>query len=107
MIELLKIKVWNGKIRLQFYITLLEMRKHKGNYFCAYVYLDKLPNRELSFETYRRNNTVGIDTAHLWNEFQTLEEKRNDALRQIRELIEDWLGVNTDYRNIEKILKSD
>lgn len=69
---------------------------HKTNdYYCMYVELPELEkiSDTLSSETYREKNTVGIDTHHYNNFNQTLEEKYNDGIEQIKEVIEEYLEL--------------
>ena len=57
---------------------------------------------QLRNETYRNGNTIGIDTAHSWNDHTSFEEKKQDAIRQITELIKDYkekLYKTDDYIN--------
>ncbi len=74
-----------------------------NDYVNAYVYLDGLENMECDFlgnETYREGNVVGVDTAHYYNEGQTLEEKLEDARQQIKDIIREYKEGRWQY--IEK-----
>jgi hypothetical protein len=62
------------------------------SYYCAYVDLsdiDALISGHSFGETFREGNTFGVDTAHMYNDKMSLEEKRQDAIRQIRGVIEE------------------
>ena len=60
-------------------------------WWCAYVYLDRIIDGELVGETYRDGNTYGVDTNHSYNEDMSMEEKKQDAIKQIILLIKDYL----------------
>lgn len=59
-----------------------------GGWWCAYVTLDNITREEYPNETYREGNTVGVDTNHIYNEHYTMDEKFEDAKRQIHKVIE-------------------
>lgn len=78
------------------FITIKQIRNHDVTFIkifdhvCAYVRLDNIPESELAYETFRKNNVFGIDTAHGWNLKQTYEEKIKDAEYQISALIDSY-----------------
>lgn len=60
-------------------------------YCNAYVLLKgsyKIKEGDLDYPTYqRKNDVVGVDTVHAYNEFMTYKEKVEDAIRQIKGVI--------------------
>ena len=79
----------------EYFITLIRLGVPKdkfnitGELICAYVYLDNpIDNSDWSDWTYHEGNVYGVDTAHWHNNEMTLDEKREDAIKQITELIE-------------------
>jgi len=72
-------------------------------WYCAYVELEPPFIKGYKNETYRKGNVLGVDTAHSWNEFQTDIEKYYDAIRQIKELIDDYLRHKSYMRSVRKI----
>lgn len=62
-----------------------------SSWVCAYAYF---PNGHgvnpdnINFCTFEEENCLGVDTAHSWNYGMSLEERYDDAERQIREVIE-------------------
>lgn len=58
-------------------------------WICAYVILKRTNKDYTEFAncTYREDNVYGVDTAHSYNDKMTLEEKRQDAIKQIRKVI--------------------
>ena len=64
------------------------------NHYCGYVILSQLPPDfdydNLSCCTFKDGNVFGVDTNHIWNLDQTLEEKEEDCIRQIKDLIYDY-----------------
>ena len=64
-------------------------------HICAYVRLIP-PFRcndeyEYSNETYREDDVFGVDTAHFYNRNMDMNQKLDDAKRQITELIEEHI----------------
>lgn len=85
--DIKKINV-NGK---DYYITILKLGSKEFNFwYTAYVYLDKANVKNLENETYQYENIYGIDTAHSWNNNQSMKEKLEDAIRQITGLIKSY-----------------
>ena len=63
-------------------------------YINSYVYIKgvgKFNDEVLGYPTFKRDNIIGVDTAHSWNEKQTVEERAEDSLRQIKECIKCYL----------------
>ena len=59
-----------------------------GGWWCAYVTLDNITKEEYPNETYREGNKVGVDSNHTYNNGQSMDERFEDAKRQIHEIIE-------------------
>ena len=59
-----------------------------GGWWCAYVTLDNITREGYPNETYREGNKVGVDTNHSYNMHYTMDEKFEDAKRQIHKVIE-------------------
>lgn len=59
-----------------------------GGWWCAYVTLNGVLADEYPHETFREGNKVGIDTNHAYNMNMTMDEKFEDAKRQIHAVIE-------------------
>lgn len=59
-----------------------------GGWWCAYVVLDDISSEKYPNETFREGNKVGIDTNHIYNTNMTMDEKFEDAKRQIHAVIE-------------------
>lgn len=80
----------DGKV---YYITLKEIGHDgvPGKWICAYVDLKGVKKNDLDNQTYHTGDTYGVDTAHTWNDNMSLEEKKKDAIRQIKELIKSAL----------------
>ena len=78
----------------EIWFTLLE-----PHHICAYVRLtppfkssdDIKYNYEYPNETYREGDVFGIDTDHLFNINQNILQKREDARRQITDLIQEYI----------------
>ena len=63
------------------------------DHFCAYAELKNsnvLSERFLGNPTYRKNDWVGVDTAHAFNMNHTLDEKLCSAIHQIETIIQVW-----------------
>jgi len=58
----------------------------------GYVYLEHLQEmpKELTGETYRKGKIIGVDTAHYYNQKMTYEQKKEDAIRQIKTIIDEY-----------------
>ena len=73
-----------------------------GDYYCAYVNLTGskiLCDRFLNHPTYRKDDTVGVDTAHYRNTKMSIDEKMRDALQQIEEVIHKYqFATDDDYQ---------
>lgn len=69
------------------------------SHFCAYVELkgsQNLSDSFLGYPTYRKEDWVGVDTAHAFNEGETMAEKLASALHQIEGSIEAWKTATQD-----------
>jgi len=57
--------------------------------------LDKLniPEGNFSCETYRNGNIIGVDTAHSYNQNQSYEQRKQDAITQIKLIIDEYEGL--------------
>lgn len=75
-----------------YYITIIEIECSIGNYYTAYVYLDNanFDDDLLSNCTFHQDNIYGVDTMHYYNQVMKIEEKYDDAIRQIKELIKSY-----------------
>ena len=73
--------------------AILDFRKGgvNLNHFCAYVYLPFPKEKEYCYETFRHGKTIGIDTNHWNNEKMSIDEKREDAIKQIQEVIDEYI----------------
>ena len=75
-------------------------KKHlERTWFCAYATLKGSENLSESFlghPTYKEGDKVGVDTAHAFNEEQTLDEKLRSALTQIHWVINRWKEATVD-----------
>ena len=63
-------------------------------YINSYVYIKgigKFENEVLGDPTFKKDNIIGVDTAHSWNESQTKEERVKDSLEQIKYCIKCYL----------------
>jgi len=67
-----------------------KLLSKNSEWICAYVYLNKKVKGELAWETFHKGNMYGIDTNHSHNEDMTIEERRTDAIKQIKLLIKDY-----------------
>ena len=85
MNNLLTIKQING-----FDVTFINIELGSDKWVTAYVRLNNLLPDEYEYETYRKDNVIGIDTMHYCNQTMTFNEKIIDAERQIKLLIEDY-----------------
>lgn len=82
------------KVNKKFYdITLILIETGSGKWYYAYVYLDRKDKNDLDNCTYNHGNVYGIDTMHYFNTNQTIEQKKDDAIRQIKELIKSELKL--------------
>ncbi len=61
-------------------------------WICAYVKLTGKLDDNYSNETYRELNVIGIDTNHMFNQKQSIEERYKDAERQITEIIGEHIS---------------
>lgn len=69
------------------------------NHFCAYVKLPKsqhLSDSYLGDVTYRKDEWVGVDTGHAFNEKHTEAEKLASALHQIEFVIKQYKKATED-----------
>jgi hypothetical protein len=74
-------------------------------HFNAYAELkgsETLSGSFLSHPTFRREDWVGVDTAHSFNEKHTDAEKLSSALSQIQYIIEEWMSATKDGFYIER-----
>ena len=75
-------------------IALLYISKGKyaHDYYNAYTLLPKKPKEEfLGNQTWGGlSREAGIDTAHSYNEGMTMKELKEDAIKQIKEVIDDY-----------------
>lgn len=67
-------------------------------YVNGYVYLERLQetpfsNKEFGNETYREGNVIGVDTLHYYNQKMSYEEKKEDAIRQIKIIIDEYVDL--------------
>ena len=63
-------------------------------YINSYVYIKgigKYDEEVLGYPTLKRENIIGVDTAHNYNETQTVDERAEDSLRQIKDCIKCYL----------------
>ena len=63
-------------------------------YINSYVYIKgigKYDEEVLGYPTFKRENIIGVDTAHNYNETQTVDERAEDSLRQIKDCIKCYL----------------
>lgn len=70
-------------------VRFVEKYKH----FCAYAVLKDshvLSDRFLGHPTFRKDDVVGVDTAHAFNMEENMAEKLASALHQIEGIIESW-----------------
>ena len=80
----------------------MEIGKIAGkekSWFCAYAELKgskALSDSYLGNPTYRKEDVVGVDTAHSYNDNHTMEQKLADALRQIQIIIKTFKLATTD-----------
>jgi len=71
-------------------VTFLKIKSEYNEWITAYVRFDEPTGRHdygYPTETYHEDEVYGIDTAHLHNDRMTLQEKVEDARRQILEII--------------------
>jgi hypothetical protein len=81
--------------KYQIVLIKADHMKSFGDYVNGYVYLpglekSNIPDGNLGSETFRNGNIVGIDTAHYHNEKMTYEQRKADAIRQIKEIINEY-----------------
>lgn len=89
-VELLKIEDVEGHD-----VTFLKITLVDHAWITAYVRFDEPLNRDeygYPTETYEEGDVYGIDTAHLYNERMTIQEKIVDARRQILDMIHTHNG---------------
>jgi len=73
-------------------VTILKIVRGNDKWYCAYVRIDNL-DKSIDYTctdpypTYHKGNVLGVDTDHGWNQDQTLEEKKKDAINQIEQII--------------------
>lgn len=68
-------------------------------WFCAYADLKNsryLSDTFLGYPTYRKEDIVGVDTAHAFNERQNEAEKLASALHQIESIIKSWKSATEE-----------
>lgn len=71
-------------------VTFLKIKTEYNEWITAYVRFDSPIGRDecgYPTETYNENDVYGVDTAHLHNERMSIDEKIEDARRQILEII--------------------
>jgi len=78
----------------------------KRCYFNAYVELkgsQNLSDTFLGHPTFRDGDWVGVDTAHAFNENETMSQKLASALHQIESTIEVWKTATQEgfYKEVE------
>lgn len=74
----------------------ISFKNVENKWWCAYVILKgkKIKNYTvLGNCTYREEDVYGVDTAHAYNSKMTFDEKKEDAERQIRNVIKDYNKV--------------
>lgn len=65
----------------------------RGSHYCAYVTLKDKEIKDymdLGNCTYQNDNVFGVDTAHYYNFEMTAEQKKEDAIEQIKDLIKEY-----------------
>ena len=63
-------------------------------YVNSYVYIkgiEKFEDKVLGYPTHKETNIMGVDTAHAYNFTQTIEQRAEDSLRQIKDCIKCYL----------------
>ena len=63
-------------------------------YINSYAYIKgvgKFKDEVLGYPTFKRDNIIGVDTAHFHNENQTIDKRAEDSLRQIKNCIKCYL----------------
>lgn len=82
------------KYDIEIKLVEISVGKHIFNkWYCAYVTLPMMKQDAtniLSHCTFHQKDKYGVDTAHAWNDGMTMEQKYDDALYQIRELIKSF-----------------
>jgi hypothetical protein len=87
------IKKWLTLNILNQSVTIKRIETGKRIWFCAYVELkdsNVLNESFLGYPTYRKEDVVGVDTGHAFNENHTEAEKLSSALSQIESIIKVW-----------------
>jgi len=71
-------------------VTFVKLEMGDMKWICAYVRFDEPLNRgeEYPCETYNEGEVYGVDTNHGYNMDMSLEERFEDAKRQITAMIE-------------------
>jgi len=63
------------------------------DWYCAYTLLPKKPKYVLNNQTWgEKTKEAGIDTQHFHNFKMSVKDKRKDAVKQIKQLIDDFFG---------------
>jgi len=63
-------------------------------YVNSFVYIKgigKFKDEQIGYPTFKKDNIIGVDTAHYYNENQTLKERAEDSLKQIKNCIKGYL----------------
>ena len=79
-----------------FEVTISRNVSGDSEWFCSYVTIPGskvLKDEWLNCPTFRENDEFGYDTAHAYNDKQTLAEKLDDAILQVQHGIEQALKV--------------
>jgi len=77
-------------------VTISKMKSGNSEWFCSYVTISGskyLKDEYLNYPTFRDGDEFGYDTAHTYNDKQSLVEKLNDAVEQVQDGIERALEV--------------
>jgi len=65
----------------------------KDVWFCAYVNLENsrfIKDGKIGYPTFRKDDILGVDTMHAFNEKDIEIQKFISAIMQIQHVIEDW-----------------
>ena len=94
-----KTQVIVGRIPYDIRLILKEIGFMK--FWCAYVELPDVEGSHFANETYYDAKTKrhGVDTAHLNNDGMPLAEKKEDAIRQIIDVIKEAKGIEEEADN--------
>jgi hypothetical protein len=98
-----------GKEYLIFLVNIDRLSPQFPAYINAYTYIEgieKIDDEFLDYPTYKDTNIIGVDTAHSFNESMTLDEKREDAIRQITDCIKSYLKLNLEVKDETRNPKS-